>query len=73
METGRQVPREVTVERCVELLCQQGCARVNEYITALQSGQPVPGVDALDKSGRDALLKELESLMAVYQCRCDGG
>ncbi len=73
MEADVQVPVARTVERGVELLCQQGCIRVNEYIGALQSGQSVPGIDALDKLERKALLEELVSIMTVYQCRCDDG
>jgi hypothetical protein len=72
-QADRQAPRAATVERCVELLCQQGCARVNEYIAALRSGQPVPGIDALDDAERHALLEELVSIMAVYHCGCDDG
>jgi hypothetical protein len=73
MKADVQAPVAETVERCVELLCQQGCPRVNESIGALQSGQPVVGIEALDKPGRDVLLEELVSIMAVYQCSCADG
>ena len=73
MEAGVQVPLAGTIMRCVESLCQQGCARVNESIRALQSGRPVPGIGALDKTERHALLEELVSIMAVYQRSCDDG
>ncbi len=73
MEADVQAPVARTVERCVEVLCQQGCSRVNEYIGALQSGQSAPEIDALDKPERKALLEELVSIMAVYQRSCDDG
>ncbi len=60
------------MDHCVEQLCQQGCARVSEYIQALRSGQPVPGTEGLDTAQRQLLLVELESIMSVYQCSCDG-
>ncbi len=73
MGAGVQIRLAGTVEHCVESLCRQGCARVNESISALQSGQPVPGIEALDKTERQALLEELVSIMAVYQRSCDDG
>jgi len=73
METDAQAPVAEAVERCVELLCRQGCSRVNEYIGALQSGQPVVGIETLDELGRDVLLEELVSIMAVYQRSCADG
>ena len=71
MKAGMQAPLPGAVEHCVELLCQQGCSKVGEYIDALQQDKPVPGVDGLNEDERQALLEELVSIMAVYQCSCD--
>ena len=71
MRAETQAPPPGAVERCVELLCQQGCSKVSEYIDALQRGRPVPGIDVLNEGERQALLAELVSIMAVYQCSCD--
>lgn len=60
------------VDRCLEQLCKQGCARVSGYIDDLRSGKPVPGTEALDRVQQQKLLGELESIMSVYQCSCDG-
>jgi hypothetical protein len=73
IEAEARAPLTGTVDRYVELLCQQGCARVSEYISALQTGHSVPGVDELDPVERHALLEELISIMAIYQCSCDDG
>lgn len=71
MKADTQAPLPGAVERCVELLCEQGCSKVSEYIDALQRGQSVPGIDELKEDERQALLEELVSIMAVYQCSCD--
>lgn len=71
MEAVVRAPLTGSVERCVESLCQQGCAKVNQYINELQAGQQPPGIEALDRTERQALLEELVSIMMVYQCRCD--
>jgi len=71
MEAVVRTPLAGTVERCVESLCQQGCAKVNQFIGALQAGQQPPGIEALDETERQALLEELVSIMMVYQCRCN--
>ena len=71
MKADTQAPLPGAVERSVELLCAQGCSKVSEYIDALQRGQPVPGIVELNEDERQALLEELVSIMAVYQCSCD--
>jgi hypothetical protein len=73
MKTGAGKAIPGTVDHYVELLCQQGCGKVNQFIDALRSGQTVPGIEELGKAERQALLEELESIMAVYHCNCDDG
>ena len=60
----------MSVEQCVEYLCEQGCSKVNDYIVALQNDQEVPGLGQLSRFERQAVLDELVDIMAAYQGKC---
>ncbi len=68
--TEEPAPGQDRVAACVEAICVLGCARVREVIADLQAGRPVAAAEQLDPSLRLAVLRELESIMAVYDRPC---
>ena len=58
------------IEESVEQLCAKGCLSVREDIKLLQHGVILPEIQDLDVLARRAVLKELESIMAVYGDAC---
>jgi len=65
--------REQIVARQVEALCQHGCREVRRVLRRLDRGEPVAGTEGLDAEEREALRRELESVMAVYDRRPRAG
>lgn len=61
---------EAAVEQVVNAVCALGCARVRECITALRDAQTLPEYASLNRAQRDRLLRELRSIMKVYDARC---
>lgn len=55
------------ISHCIEVLCQKGCKEVSLIILALERGDPMTEVQELNESERQAVLKELKSIMSVYQ------
>ena len=51
----------------VEILCQSGCISVNATIAAMEAEQPVKAVAGLNENEKRMVLKELKSIMSVYQ------
>lgn len=64
---------DTRVESRVEAICQKGCRRVRDDISALQRGDPIPECLGLSPDECRSLLAELEQIMAVYgdTCRID--
>lgn len=60
------------VNRCIELLCRQGCSEVYACIEALRSGEVFDEVATLDKRERQLVLQELVAIMAAYEGSCKG-
>jgi hypothetical protein len=58
------------VEKTIDAVCALGCDMVSVTINALQKGELRPEYQSLDEKQRTCLLRELESIMAVYQDRC---
>ena len=58
------------IDRAIESLCLKGCISVREDIKLLQRGVILPEIRNLDELARHAVLKELESIMAVYGDVC---
>ena len=58
------------VEKTIDAVCALGCDMVSVTINALQKGELRPEYQSLDEIQRASLLRELESIMAVYQDRC---
>ncbi len=58
------------VEQCVERLCRKGCKAVWSDIDRLESGHRVPEVGGLSEPEVEAVVRELKSVMAVYEGRC---
>jgi len=54
------------ISQCVESLCGLGCDGVRSVIAALEAGEPVAQVTALDAEQRQRVLAELKAIMAVY-------
>jgi hypothetical protein len=68
---GRAVTgADPALEQAIGRICEQGCARVREYIRALQLAEELPEFAALDPGQRNALLRELQAIMQVYDDRC---
>jgi hypothetical protein len=60
------------VDRCLETLCYQGCARVSAYIEALRGGQVFAEVADLNAAERKRVLDELVSVIAPYEANSIG-
>jgi len=58
------------LERAIGRICEQGCARVRAYIRALQHAEELPEIATLGAGQREALLRELQAIMQVYDDRC---
>ena len=57
------------LQQCVESLCGDGCQAVNGYIEQLERGGSVPQTELLSYEDRQELLRELKSIMAVYDAK----
>ena len=55
------------IAHCIEVLCQKGCKEVSLVILALERGDPMAEVQELNEDELQAVLKELKSIMSVYQ------
>jgi hypothetical protein len=67
--------REITldhrsVEQSVEKLCGKGCRSVWADIDALEAGQRLPEVEGLSREEVALVIKELKSIMSVYEGSC---
>lgn len=60
----------MTIDSCLERLCQKGCRAVWHDIAALERGDVPPEAAELNPKDRQKLLAELKTIMAVYQTRC---
>ncbi|HFD80221.1 MAG TPA: hypothetical protein ENK05_07520 [Gammaproteobacteria bacterium] len=60
---------EPEVEQAVDRICALGCSVVNTYIQALERGETRPEYRELTDERRASLLRELQSIMAVYRLR----
>ncbi|MEN8179285.1 MAG: hypothetical protein ABFS39_11820 [Pseudomonadota bacterium] len=61
------------IDKSIERLCQKGCQSVREDIKLLERGVILPELQDLDELGRRVVLKELQSIMAVYGDVCPAG
>lgn len=57
------------IDCCVETLSLRGCTEVCEVIRLLEEGTSLPETAELTDDEREAVLKELKSVMAVYAAR----
>ena len=57
------------IDKCVEILCHQGCSMV--YIRALQQDKEFPEVADLSREERLSVLAELVAIMDIYDGSCD--
>jgi hypothetical protein len=62
--------RSKQIEACIEAICQKGCRSVRQDIRLLQRGEILPEFRGLDDLTRQAVLKELRAIMAVYGDSC---
>ena len=58
------------VEACVEQICNKGCREVRKDIERMESGGIPPEVGSLSSQQRELVLKELQTIMAVYGSEC---
>jgi hypothetical protein len=57
------------IHDCVEALCQSGCDMVRATIGAIESGQAIAQTQGLAQEEEIAVLRELRTIMAVYDQR----
>lgn len=57
------------ISDCVDTLCEQGCTSVRQAIRRLSSGQAPTEASRLSAAQRRELLRELRTIMAVYDKR----
>ena len=62
------MPDVERINSCVESLCNAGCSAVRATIEAMDAGLPAMGTEGLEKAEREAVLRELKAIMAVYDC-----
>lgn len=62
------------IDEIVEAICQKGCQAVRDDIALLKCGKKHVETDGLNRIERNAVYKELKSIMAIYgdACRVDG-
>lgn len=58
------------LETCVETICRKGCRAVWADIDALAAGRSIAETADLTPSERQAVLHELQAVMAVYEGSC---
>ncbi|MBU1655738.1 MAG: hypothetical protein KJ558_13105 [Gammaproteobacteria bacterium] len=61
------------VSHCIEILCQKGCREVWCIIDGLERGAALPEIADLTDRELAEVLRELKSIMAVYDGKCSGG
>jgi hypothetical protein len=62
--------RSRSIDSFVEAICEKGCQSVREDIRLLRQGVILPELRDLDEMARQKVLKELQSIMAVYGEGC---
>lgn len=62
-------PHAYTADEVIESLCQEGCQAVRLYIEQLQTNSPIELLDGLSNQEKHTVLRELQSIMLVYD-RC---
>jgi len=55
-----------TVERIVEILCNEGCEAVNQYITGIETGNCPTCMHSMTPAQQQLVLSELKKIMTVY-------
>ena len=56
----------LNIQSCIESICELGCERVNEIIALIEAGRAVDEVSALNRKQQKLVLRELKTIMAVY-------
>ena len=62
---------KLKVERCVESLCQNGCAAVSATISAMEQDLANVGLSDLSRAEQEQVLAELKTIMSVYDRPCE--
>jgi hypothetical protein len=57
------------IQDCVDQLCSHGCGSVRELILQLEQGELPDGTAHLDATERQQVLRELKSIIAVYDMK----
>ena len=60
---------EDNISKAVEAICHQGCTSVSSIIDALEKGASIEQTSHLSYNELIVLLKELKTIMAVYEKR----
>ncbi len=60
------------IDACVERICDLGCSKVYQIIELMEQGEDIYELNGINAKTRQAVLRELKTIMAVYDAR-DGG
>ena len=55
-----------TSHECVEIICQLGCTAVRDTIVKLEQQEKVGELEHLNEKQKHNVLKELKTIMSVY-------
>ncbi len=58
--------RNNSKQKILEQICSQGCTVVHKVISDLKSGKPIPTMRSLTAHQQHDILRELNTIMAVY-------
>ncbi|WP_428604749.1 hypothetical protein [Sedimenticola sp.] len=62
--------QNMTVEACIEAICNKGCQEVRREIELLENGEVLPELSHLSRTALQSVLIELKSIMSVYGDSC---
>jgi hypothetical protein len=60
------------IDACIERICDLGCGEVFRIIDLMERGDVVPELNGVNTEIHLVVLRELKTIMAVYDAR-DGG
>lgn len=62
--------QNMTVDACIEAICEKGCQEVRREIALLERGETLPELSHLSLKAQQSVLDELKTIMSVYGASC---